>query len=153
MLVLGLGGYAYSTDLGHIQRNIQLWIRGDQTDAVLEVEQTDHSEYTITYQDAEGNTHERSGGGIAIEPFGRERPLTEEEILSQLDMPEVEYLEDGTAWVYFRDQRVEITDKFDEDGVCRVQVTDGEQTHYMTIQYMSGYRTDTKRFPSARGLK
>ncbi len=38
-LVLALGSVAYASDLGGIQRTVQLWIKGDQTDAVMTIDQ------------------------------------------------------------------------------------------------------------------
>ena len=101
--------------------------------------------YTLTYEDAEG-VHERGGGGVAIDFFGRERPLTEEELLEQLSMPEVEYLEDGTVWVYYLDQSLEITDLFDENGVCFVQLKS-------TISGDSNSPTPVCRFAQSMGWK
>lgn len=134
VLVLGLTCAAYAADVGGIQRTVQIWVNGDQTDAVFDM--TDDGSYTLRWQDEEGTTHERGGGGIAYEPDGSERPLTEEELLEEMDSPEVAYLDDGSVWVYYRDQGIEITDRFDDDGVCYVQVTkvDGEVL-YMTIEY------------------
>ena len=37
-LVLALGSVAYASDLGGIQRTVQLWIKGDQTDAVMTID-------------------------------------------------------------------------------------------------------------------
>ena len=129
MLVLAMAAVCYAENVGGIQREIQLWIHGDQTDAVIEIED---GSYTLTYDDAEG-LHERGGGGVAIDFFGRERPLTEEELLEQLSMPEVEYREDGTVWAYYLDQSLEITDLFDENGVCFVQLKSGENTQYLSL--------------------
>ena len=69
----------------------------------------------------------RGGGGVAFEPDGSERPLTEEEILEHLDHPEVDHKEDGTIWVYYRGQKIEITDRFDEDGYCYLELRDGTE--------------------------
>lgn len=134
VMVLVLTCAAYAADVGGIQRTVQIWVNGDQTDAVFDM--TDDGSYTLHWQDEDGTTHERGGGGIAYEPDGSERPLTEEELLEELDSPDVAYLDDGSVWVYYRDQGIEITDRFDEDGVCYVQVTkaDGEVL-YMTIEY------------------
>lgn len=35
--------------------------------------------------------------------------------------PEVEYEADGRVWVFYRDQKIEITDLF-EDGICHVKL-------------------------------
>ena len=138
ILILGMATAAYAADVGGIQRRVQLWIHGDQTDVVLDIRS---GQYTATYEDSEGNSHEFGGGGVAFKPDGSERPLTEEEILEHLDRPEVEYEDDGTVWVYYRGQKIEITGKFDEDGVCYVQLKDGDDILYMTVKYQDGYAT------------
>ena len=142
MLVLAMAAVCYAENVGGIQREIQLWIHGDQTDAVIEIED---GSYTLTYEDAEG-VHERGGGGVAYDFFGRERPLTEEELLEQLSMPEVEYREDGTVWAYYLDQSLEITDLFDENGVCFVQLKSGENTQYLTVKWQDGFATSPRCF-------
>ena len=142
MLVLAMAAVCYAENVGGIQREIQLWIHGDQTDAVIEIED---GSYTLTYEDAEG-LHERGGGGVAIDFFGRERPLTEEELLEHLSMPEVEYREDGTVWAYYLDQSLEITDLFDENGVCFVQLKSGENTQYLTVKWQDGFATSPRCF-------
>ena len=143
ILILAMATAAYAADVGNIQRRVQLWIHGDQTDAVLDIR---GGQYTVTYEDPEGNSQEFGGGGVAIEPDGSERPLTEEEILAHLNRPEVDYEDDGTVWVYYRAQRIEITDKFDADGVCYVQLKDGDDILYMTIKYQNGYATSPNRY-------
>ena len=143
ILILAMATAAYAADVGGIQRRVQLWIHGDQTDAVLDIR---GGQYTVTYEDPEGNSQEFGGGGVAFEPDGSERPLTEEEILAHLNRPEVEYEDDGTVWVYYRAQRIEITDKFDADGVCYVQLKDGDDILYMTIKYQDGYATSPNRY-------
>ena len=142
-LVLALGSVAYASDLGGIQRTGQLWIKGDQTDAVMTIDQ---GRYTIDYTDENGTAHEMGGGGIAIEDDGTERALTEEEVLEHLNAPEVEEREDGTVTVYYLDQKLDVTDKFDEDGVCYVQLEGGEKTIYMTIKRGNGYATSTTKY-------
>lgn len=142
VILAGIAMVCYGENIGGIQRRIQIWIHGDQTDTVLEIE---NGSYTLTYEDAEG-LHERGGGGVAYDFFGRERPLTEEEILEHLAMPEVEYLEDGTVWVYYQNQGLEITDLFDENGVCFVQLKSGKDTQYLTVKWQNGYATSPKGF-------
>ena len=79
--------------------------------------------------------------------FGRERPLTEEEILEELNAPEVVYEDDGSVWVYSGSEKVEITDLFDENGICHVKLTGGEKPLYMTVTYRDGYATSFNKFP------
>ena len=93
----------------------------------------------FTGKDADGNDVSQGGGGVAYEN-GTERPLTADELLDEINMPEVEYEEDGTVWVYYLNQKMEITDKF-EDGVCFVQLKADGQTQYITVKYQNGYAT------------
>lgn len=150
VLVLGLAATAYAADVGGIRRTVQIWTRGDQTSAVLEIRQGAVSEYTLTYEDAEGNTQERGGGGVAFDIFGRERPLTEAEIMESLDNPEVDYREDGSVWVYYRSQKLDITDKFDADGVCYVRLIDDGDSLYMTVKREGGYAANSHSYPDPR---
>ena len=145
-LVLALGSAAYAANFGGIQRTVQLWFKGDQTDAIITVDQ---GKYTILYADEDGAEHEMGGGGIAVEDDGTERPLTEEELLEQLNQPEVIYQDDGTVMLYYRGQSLDITDRFDENGVCHVLLrdgADGERTLFITINYKDGYSYNSTKY-------
>lgn len=143
VLIVALSGVAYATDLGGIQRTVQVWFHGDPTDAVFEVQD---GEYTLTFEDENGETHTQQGGGVAIDIFGRERPLTEEELMINVNSPEVVYNDDGSVWVYYLDQKIDITDKFDENGICYVQLKDGNASIYMTIDDNGGYSMNTNKY-------
>lgn len=145
VLMLGLSAVAYAADIGGIQRSIQLWFQGEQTDAVLEIR---NGEYTLGFQDAAGNTHEIHGGGVALEPDGQERPLTEDEIMEHLEMPQVAYEDDGSVWVYYQSQKLDITSMFDENGVCYVLLKDGSNSRYMTVKHDGGYATSPHKYPN-----
>lgn len=145
VMLLGMMAVAYAADIGGIQRTIQIWFQGEQTDAVLEIQD---GEYTLGYQDADGNAQEIHGGGIAIGPNGQERSLTEEEILEELNMPEVVYKDDGSVWVYYQSQKIDISDKFDENGVCYVLLKDVNGDRYMAIKYDNGYATSSYKYPN-----
>lgn len=135
VLVVAMATVAYAADVVGIRRAVQIWIHGDQTNAVLDIR---GNSYNLSYEDEDGNPRSIGGGGVAIGMFGQERPLTEEEILEELEHPQVEYLEDGTVWVYYHDQKLEITDKF-QDGVCYVQLKDGDKVLYLTVEEQVGY--------------
>lgn len=143
VVLAGGSGIVYATDVGGIQRTIQLWIDGDQTTATFEYD--GEGSYTISYPLENGEIEERGGGGIAYEADGTERPLTEEELMETLNSPEVEYKEDGTVWVYYYDQKIEITDLF-EDGVCYVKLSHGDETLYMTVKYQEGYAANPHKY-------
>lgn len=141
---------AYAADLGGIQRKIQLWVHGDQTD--VDFIYNAGGSYDLSYQNKDGSQEELHGGGVAIEDDGSERPLTEEELIEHLEQPMVEYLDDGTVWVYYYDQAIDITDQF-EDGVCYVKVSNGKKTLYMTILYQDGWCTSPYKYESPHSLE
>lgn len=145
-LLVGGSGTAYAADLGGIQRTVQLWIHGDQTEVSIDF--NSNGTYDMEYIDEEGNVVERSGGGFALEADGGERALTEDELLDYLNDPEVVYEEDGTVWVYYFDKKIDITDKF-EDDVCYVKLSNGEETLYMTIKYGNGWSTSPYKYQSS----
>ena len=64
--------------------------------------------------------------------------MTEDELMEHLMMPSVEYEDDGCVWVYWLDQKVDITDKFVDD-VCYVKLVNGEETMYVTVKYQNGF--------------
>ena len=135
LMIAAMATVAYAADVGGIRRAVQIWIHGDQTNAVMDIQ---NGHYLLSYEDENGETQTVGGGGVAIDAFGRERPLTEEELLEELNSPKVECLEDGTVWVYYQDQKMEITDRF-ENGVCYVQLKDGGKVLYLTVEADGGY--------------
>ena len=135
LMIAAMATVAYAADVGGIRRAVQIWIHGDQTNAVMDIQ---NGHYLLSYEDENGETQTVGGGGVAIDAFGRERPLTEEELLEELNSPKVELLEDGTVWVYYQDQKMEITDRF-ENGVCYVQLKDGGKVLYLTVEADGGY--------------
>lgn len=140
-LILTMAVTAYAADIGGIRRIIQIWLHGEQTTAVLDIQ---NGQYTLT--DEEGSFI-KGGGGVAFEPDGSERPLTEEEILAHLEHPEVIYQEDGRIWLYYRGQKIDITDRFDEEGYCYLELQDGEEVLYATIEKNGGLATSPTAYP------
>ena len=72
--------------------------------------------------------------------------------MEELNAPDVEYFDDGSVWVYYKNQQIEITDKFDKDNVCYVKIENGDETIYMTIKYQNGYSTSTDKYPDSRSF-
>lgn len=134
-VIVGGTGTAYAANVGGIQRTIQLWMHGDQTSATLDLN-TDDGSYSLEYKDTDGN----------------ERPLTEDEIMEELNAPDVEYFDDGSVWVYYKNQQIEITDKFDKDNICYVKIENGDETIYMTVKYQNGYSTSPDKYPDPRSF-
>ena len=144
LLLAGGSGAAYVANVGGIQRTLQLWIDGDVTN--VNFEYNADGTYTLSYP-KEDSVQTEHGGGVAIGEDGSERPLTEHEILEELNSPKVEYKDDGTVWVYYGEQKMEITDRF-QDDVCYVKVSDGEKTLYMTVKYQNGWCTSPYKYES-----
>lgn len=142
LVVAGSATAAYAADLGGIQRTVQLWMHGDQTQVTVEF--NGDGGYHMEYTDDEGQLHQQGGGGVAIGEDGEERPLTEEELLEELTAPSLEY-EEGRAYIYWMDQKVDITDKF-ENGICYVQLVSGDQVRYLTVKDGQGYSMSSHKF-------
>lgn len=105
---------------------------------------------TLTYKDADGTPHEQAGGGVVVNPDGSERPMTDEEIMEHVmeeaQRPEIDYKKDGSVWVYYMDQAMDITDKFNDDSICFVQLKNGSDILYLTVKYQNGYATSPDGF-------
>ena len=72
-----------------------------------------------------------SGGGIAIE-------------------------DDGTVMIYYRGQSLDITDRFDENGLCHVLLRDeqdGEKTLFVTIRYNDSYSYNATKYEDPYGRR
>lgn len=149
VMIVGSATAAYAADVGGIQRIIQLWIHGDQTEATIQFD--GKGSYSMDYTDDEGTVKHQGGGGVAIAPDGTETPVSEEELMELLTAPDVEYGEDGSVWIYWLDQKVDITDKF-ENGVCYVKLENDGENLYMTVKYQNGYATSPHRYLSPSEL-
>jgi hypothetical protein len=145
LILVGGSGTVYAANLGGIQRTIQLWIHGDQTDTTITF--NSDGSYDMSYQGKNGQIVESGGGGISFEDDGSERALTEEELMDHLNAPEVVYKDDGTVWIYYYNQKINITDKF-EDDFCYVKVSNKDETLYMTIKYQDGWCTSPNKYVS-----
>lgn len=143
MIFMASATAAYAMDVGGIQRTIQLWIRGDCTNVTIQFD--GDGTYDMEYTDTDGNERFMSGGGVEIADDGSETPLSEEELMKSLMMPEVEYKEDGSVWVYWFDQKVDITNQFVDD-ICYVKLVKGEETMYVTVRYGNGYAVSPYKY-------
>ena len=143
-IILGGTGTAYAANVGGIQRTVQIWLHGDQTQATLDV--SNDGTYTMEYYNEDGTLQQTGGGGVSIDADGTQRALTAEELMEEINSPDVEYKDDGSVWVYFRNQSIDITDKFDDNNVCFVKVTDGKETFYLTVKYKNGYTFSNDKY-------
>lgn len=144
VLALCVGGVSvYAADLGDIQRTIQVWLYGDQTSAVVTIsDKNGTSAYSL--KDSDGRIIQ-SGGGVAMEADGSERPLTESEVQDYLNLPDTE-TEGDRVYLFYKDQKIDITEMFGEDGLCFITVSDGDETQYVTAARNGGMASSTKRY-------
>ena len=145
MMLVGGATAAYAADLGGIQRTVQLWIHGDQTEVAIQFD--GKGNYGMDYTDSEGNVKHQGGGGVSVAPDGTETPASEEELMEELTAPDVRYEEDGSVWIYWFDQKIDITDKFEND-VCYVLLKNGNKTLYVTVKYGNGYASSPHKYLS-----
>lgn len=150
--MLGISSVCYAANIGGIQRQIQLWIEGDKTAAIIEFD--GNGKYALSYKDSEGNLYSQTGGGVKFNEYGTEVPATEEELLKEMFAPNAVY-EDGKAILYYYNQvddnyyknSLDITDLF-EDGVCYITLTQDGKPLYITVKYQKGLATSTNRYLS-----
>lgn len=157
VILVGGAGTAYAADVGGVQRTIQLWIDGDRTNATFEIkadgdiiihnDDGNNTSYIIKSNDEEGNTTDMGGDSVATEEDGGKGSPVEEEAKEQNDQPKVEYKDDGSVWVCYKDQKLDITDRF-EDGICYVKLIDGEDNLYLTAKYKDGYGVSSSKYLS-----
>lgn len=131
VVVFGSMTAAYAADLGGIQSKITIWFHGEQKE--MDVTSDGNGSYTYTFTDENGETQEMGAGGVAIDASGNEIPLSANEVLSEAGNG-VEADADGKIWLYYYDKKVEVTDLFGENGICKVALDHDGKTVYFIIQ-------------------
>lgn len=136
ILLFAMATVCYATDVGGIQRIVHVWLRGEPINAHLDIQ---NGSYTLT---DENGHFLQGGGGVSFGEDGSEQPLTDSQILEHLESPEVCYYDDGTVFLYYQNQTVELTDRFDPDGVCYLKV----KNLYFTVKYQNGFATSFEEY-------
>lgn len=133
-VVIGTGGTVYAADIGGIQQKISMWLHGEQTQVdVTENNPDGHGGYTFTYTQ-DGETNSFGGGGVSIDENGNETWLSADEVAEGMSRSaDIDVDENGKVWIYYYDQKVEITDSFDENGLCNLTLTHEDETIYLEI--------------------
>lgn len=134
-LVVTLGSMtaAYAADLGGIQEKLTMWFRGEET----EVTASKHGDYSYkyTFTDSDGESQEFVAGGVTLDDMGNEHAISAQELLDEFT-DEVIYADNGKILFFYYDgqKKIDITNLFDEDGICRIAIEDGKKTFYYTIE-------------------
>lgn len=58
--------------------------------------------------------------------------------MAEISSPDTVYNDDGTVWLYYMEQEIELTDKF-VDEVCYLELEMEGETKYVTVKYQNGF--------------
>lgn len=147
LVIVGSSRIAYAANVGGIQRTIQLWMYGDQTDVTIDFDGSGN--YSMEYTDADGNTRELGGGGFDVDADGTKRALTEDELIWHLfEEVDVSYNDDGRIMLYFQGQVADITDKFEND-ICYIFLNGTDFNGTDVSLYVTVLKAEDGGFPIA----
>ena len=147
LVIVGSSRIAYAANVGGIQRTIQLWMYGDQTDVTIDFDGSGN--YSMEYTDADGNTRELGGGGFDVDADGTKRALTEDELIWHLfEEVDVSYNDDGRIMLYFQGQVADITDKFEND-ICYIFLNGTDLNGTDVSLYVTVLKAEDGGFPIA----
>ncbi|MDE7201261.1 MAG: hypothetical protein K2O91_04980 [Lachnospiraceae bacterium] len=91
-------------------------------------------------------------GGVSFDENGNATWLSADEVAAHMsESADVKQDEEGKVWVYYYDQKIEITDSFDENGICNLTLTHEDKTIYLEITSNGngGYLLSQTENPSA----
>ena len=134
----------YAADAGGIQRTVQVWLHGDQTTATITVGDGDDQITHYSIQDSSGN-EVQGGGGVAFNEDGSERPLTTAEMQDYLNMPTTDTI-GHHLYLFYKDQKIDLTGRFDKDGLCYITLIDGKKKIYVTVAESGGMVSREDRY-------
>lgn len=134
---IGVSGTVYAADIGGIQEKVSIWVYGKEEKVVI-TENGDGG-YTLRYGGDGDNQGVTVFGGVAIGEDANgnasERWLSADEIVVSINQTaNVAEDADGRVWVYYYDQKADVTDLFDKEGICKVSLTHEGQTIYLEIE-------------------
>ena len=66
----------------------------------------------------------------------------------KLNAPDIEYEKDGSVILYYKNQSIDITHKFNKDNICYVKLVDGDDSLYVTVKYNNGYASSPNKYIS-----
>lgn len=131
-VIIGGSGTAYAADIGGIQEKISIWLYGKQTE--VNVTENGNGGYTFTYDRGNGTEGMSAYGGVSINEDGSQTWLTADELAEQINnSASVEKDADGKVWVYYYDQKQDITDLLEKDDICRITMTHEGKTIHLDI--------------------
>lgn len=131
-VIIGGSGTVYAADIGGIQEKLSIWLYGKQTE--VDVTENENGGYTFTYDRGNGTEGMSAYGGVSFNADGSQTWLTADELADQINnSATVEKDADGKVWVYYYDQKQDITDQLVNSNVCHITMTHEGKTIYLTI--------------------
>lgn len=130
-LVIAGATAAYAADLAGFRQALSLWIQGEQRNGVME--QVGEGEFVFIDEDGRENIYRGT-----IDDGSGERPMTMDEMLHNEEMeahPFFEEKENGSVWMYYKEQKVDITEQFENGNTAFVTLDDGGKTLYFTVRW------------------
>lgn len=129
-VIIGGSGTVYAADIGGIQEKLSLWLYGEKTQ--VNVTESCDDGYTFTYE-RDGETETIGGGGIIIGEDGTETRMTAGEVAESMNQhASVDADEEGRVWVYYYNQKSDITELFHEDR-CLISLSHNGEPVYLEI--------------------
>ena len=143
-VIIGGSATAYAADIGGIQEKISVWIFGKETETVMTP--TGTGAYSFSYNKDDGSSDSFNYGIADVDADGNITWKPVDDVVSSInETAMVNVDENGRVWVYYYDQKIDITDRF-EDDVCYVKVSNGDETLYMTVQYQNGWSASSHKY-------
>ena len=129
-VIIGIPGTVYAADIGGIQEKLSIWLYGEKTQ--VDVTENDGGGYTFTYEH-NGETEQVGGGGVIIGVDGTETRMDAGEVAEGMSRSaSVEEDQEGRIWVYYYDQKSDITDLFDQNR-CLISLSHDDEPVYLEI--------------------
>lgn len=143
ILLFGCASVAYAADVGGIRTTLQSWFRGKE--AAVDVIEKNPGEYEFQIQQ-NGQTHTIGSGGVEIDMFGNEKPLSPEDAVQSLSEMVCQE-KDGSIWLYYNAYAIDITEYMTEDG-CKLLLNDNGQKQYFDISPVENGGSGYSRSPN-----
>lgn len=132
-VIIGGSGTAYAADIGGIQEKVYIWLHGVQTEA--DIVENGEGGYTIRYERDGEEQGVSAFGGVSIDSDGTQTWLSADELVEAMnESADVDEDADGKVWVYYYDKKADVTDLFDDEGICRVKMAHEGKVIYLEIE-------------------
>ena len=134
---------------------LQVWLHGDQTDATItyivqdengQIADTGIGTYILT-EDQDGKEHViQSGGGVVINEDGTTHPATADELIEDSFNTPVTDFTGSRKLLYYKDQVIDLSDKFTDSDYYYLTIKDEDETIYVTVKKDGGTASSNERY-------